>query len=105
MRNVVLGFVAALFACGCEGVLNDSSNEDPADTTATRLSGVQTCLTHNVHVVDQPGPTQGLWKGSDTVETAPSLKKDAEFVVVFDQLVSTDEVTAAASLKLGACTD
>jgi hypothetical protein len=61
------------------------------------------CVVHNVHVTDQPGPTQALWKGTDTTATAPALSPTAEFVFVFDKLVSTDALAQAATITLQSC--
>lgn len=92
----------SVLLCGC-----GSSNPTAADDVGTsrqELSG-GSCLTHNVHVTDQPGPTQGLWNGTDTLETAPTVGTNAEFVFVFDKPVSADKVQAATTLKLASCPD
>ncbi len=77
---------------------------DSIGSAAQRLSGAPpVCLTHKIHVVDQPGPTQTLWKGTETLETAPSVAPGAEFVFVFDQPVALDKIAASASAKLQSC--
>jgi len=102
LRLVSLASVVSVLLCGCAS--SNPTEVDDLGASAQALSG-GSCLTHDVHVTDQPGPTQGLWNGTNTLETAPAVGTNAEFVFVFDKPVSADKLQAATTIKVASCLD
>jgi Zn-dependent metalloprotease len=92
---------SVLLACGG----HDEPHEEVGTSVSALAPGNSTCLSHAMKVTAQPGPTQGLWAHTEPLASAPAVSTRAEFVFVFDRIVSSDEVARAVSISLVSCPD